>query len=197
MVHIRNVIASLCCLLFTATHATALAPIDDLESRVDQLETKVKLLERLVTSLLEERPSDSSKGAMLKDTASSTSAERIAPAGENAVDAFRVGVTWVGEIKGIGGKAGKWAISVSERTGEKFGGGMVVVGPNGEKLELPISGTVPVAGNGIVIMETPLVGRQKIFARGRMQNGEIALTYKGTSKLGEDVIGACTLRPKN
>ncbi|MDX1928724.1 MAG: hypothetical protein SFV81_19500 [Pirellulaceae bacterium] len=186
-----------CCLLLTATQATAQVPVDELKSRVDQLETKVKLLERLVTSLLEERESESSKGTTQKDTSSSTSAARVAQADENAVDAFRVGVTWVGELKGTGGKAGKWAISVSERNGDKFGGGMVVVGPNGEKLELPISGTVPVTGNGLVIMETPLVGRQKAFARGRMQNGEIALTFKATNKLGEDVIGACTLRPKN
>ncbi len=129
-------------------------------------------------------------------TPSQPANETSVKAGENPADPFRVGVTWVGEAK-AGNRTAKWAVSISERDGQRFSGGMVTVAPNGDKFEMPISGTAPDSNNGLVVMETSLVGRARYFARGRLQNGEIALTFKGTTNLGQDIVGAATLRPKN
>ncbi len=77
-------------------------------------------------------------------TPSQPANETSVKAGENPADPFRVGVTWVGEAK-AGNRTAKWAVSISERDGQRFSGGMVTVAPNGDKFEMPISGTARIA----------------------------------------------------
>ncbi len=195
MVRPIHIAAMLGVVWFTASVCTAQDSADDLKRRVEQLEDRVQLLEKSLNLLLSEREKTPLQNSMAQ-TPSLPANNQPGKATENPADPFRVGVTWVGEAKS-GNRTAKWAISISERDGQRFAGGMVMVAPNGEKVEMPISGTAPDSNSGLVVMETALVGRAKYFARGRLQNGEIALTFKGTSNLGQDMVGASTLRPKN
>lgn len=159
--------------------------IDELKRRVTTLESRMELLEQLIDSLV----AQNAKGKRMESSPA-------APALKEAADPFRVGVVWVGEAKS-GDKVAKWALSVSGREGNRLTAGVVVALPNGEKQEFGLAGTAPGSGDGLVVLESELVGRAKIFARGRLQNGEIALTFSGTSKLGDKMFGSATLRPKN
>lgn len=201
MLMTRVMASALAILAFTSCAGFAQESVTELKKRIEQLEAKVQLLEKSISMIFTELDKGTTGTPAGSGLSSATKmAETPKPAVNDQSDPFRVGVTWVGDlaVKNARGSAkSKWAISVSERDGDRFSGGIVVGMPNGEIIETPISGTVPSDGDGLVVMETPLVGRAKSFARGRMQNGEIALTVKATTKLGEEVVGAATLRPKN
>lgn len=160
----------------------------DLRRKVDELEAKLRLAEETVDILEKETERLRAENAKLKG-------EEARPAASDS-DPFRVGVVWIGEAKS-GDKTGRWAISIAEREGNKFSGVAAIVGPDGKKAEVPVTGTAPDKGNGLVVFETPLVGRAKLFMRGRLVNGEIALAFSGTTRLGEKMFGSATLRPKN
>ncbi|AMV35559.1 hypothetical protein VN12_25935 [Pirellula sp. SH-Sr6A] len=181
--------------------AIAQESISDLKQRIEQLEAKVQLLEKSISMLFTELDKGTASGSAGTGTSGAPKmAESTKPPVNDQSDPFRVGVTWVGDVavKSARGTAkSKWAISISERDGTRFAGGLVIGMPDGQIVESPVSGTAPTNGDGLITLETPLIGRAKSFARGRVQNGEIALTVKGTTKLGEDVVGSATLRPKN
>lgn len=161
----------------------------DLRLKVDELEARLKLAEQTVDILEKETERLRAENARLKGA-------EAKPTTSSDEDPFRVGVVWVGEARS-GDKTARWAISISERDGNKFSGVAAIIGPDGKKAEVPVSGTAPENGNGLVVFESPLVGRAKMFMRGRLVNGEIALAFSGTSRLGDKLFGSATLRPKN
>ena len=161
----------------------------DLRRQVEELQTKLSLSEKAEELLVKEIEDLRKENAKLKGTA-----EPVNPAAE--ADQFRVGVVWVGEAR-INGKTGRWAVSISERDGQKFKGAVAMQGPDGKKAEVPVSGTAPSKGDGLVVLESPLVGRAKVFMRGRLSNGEIALALSATNRMGDKSFGSATLRPKN
>ena len=163
--------------------------VTELKRQVAELEARLNLAERTVELLEKESEMLRAENAKLKGEAAPSSTA-------DDSDPFQVGVVWVGEAKAAG-KSGKWAISIAERDGSKLSGVAAIMSPDGKKFEIPVSGTAPVKGNGLVVLETPLVGRAKIFFRGRLLNGEIALAFSGTTRLGDKMFGSATLRPKN
>ncbi|XZE44282.1 hypothetical protein SH467x_003883 [Pirellulaceae bacterium SH467] len=193
--------SALVILVCTTREGFSQESVSELKNRIEQLEAKVQLLERSVNLLFAELDKGQASVTMAANSSNAPKgSEGTKEPASDQSDPFRVGVTWVGDVavKNARGSAKtKWAISISERDGVRFEGGLVVSLPDGQIVESPVSGTAPSNGDGLVVMETPLVGRAKSFARGRLQNGEIALTVKATTKLGEEVVGAATLRPKN
>jgi hypothetical protein len=175
------------CLASGAAHAQDGAA--DLRLKVDELEARLKLAEQTVDILEKETERLRAENARLKGG-------EPKPMTSSDADPFRVGVVWVGEAKS-GDRTANWAISISERDGNKFSGVAAIVGPDGKKSEVPVSGTAPEKDNGLVVLESPLVGRAKMFMRGRLVNGEIALAFSGTTRLGDKLFGSATLRPKN
>ena len=106
-------------------------------------------------------------------------------------DQFAPGVVWVATSKSTGGKKNiPWAISISKRDGDKFEGGVATQSPNGEKFEFPVTGRAPRTGDGLVVLESPMIGRAKMFMRGTLRNGSIAIAFSATSPLGEKRFGA-------
>jgi hypothetical protein len=161
----------------------------ELRRQVEELETRLKLAEQSIELLEKEADALRAENAKLKK-------EDVSSGPKNEADPFRVGVVWVGEAK-TNGKVGKWAISISERDGTKLSGVAAVIRPDGQKIEIEVSGRAPREGNGLVVLESAVVGRAKMFLRGRLVNGEIALAFSGTNRLGEKTFGSATLRPKN
>lgn len=159
----------------------------DLKGQIDELETRLKLADELVELLQKETETLRAENAKLKGEETSAATDS---------DPFQVGVVWAGQAKTAGNTA-RWAISIAERNGNKLSGVVAVVGPEGNKNEFPVSGTAPAKGNGLVILESPLRGRAKIFLRGRLINGEIALAFSRTNRLGEKSFGSAYLRPRN
>ena len=177
-------IVTICVSTFTAL-PKAVGDETELKSKISKLEARVEEQSALIAALKRERDQLKSELERLKEPAPSSSA-----------DPFRVGVVWVGEIKAEG-VTGKFAISISEREGGNYKAGLVLQKPNGEKVEFQVSGKAPTGPEGDFTMQSPMVGRAQFFARGRLQNGEIALAYSGTNALGEKKVGPGTLRPKN
>ncbi len=62
---------------------------------------------------------------------------------------------------------------------------------------MPVAGKAPTGAEGEFTLQTSMVGRAQFFARGRLNNGEVALAFSGTNALGEKKVGPATLRPKN
>jgi hypothetical protein len=187
--NLGRILLTACLAAFLAAGAARAQDATDLRRKVDELEAKLKLAEETLDLLEKEN-------VRLRDENAKLKGGEPKPADSSDNDPFRVGVVWVGEAKS-GDKVGQWAISISERDGNKLSGVAAIVGPEGKKSEVPVSGTAPAKGDGLVVLETPLVGRAKIFLRGRLVNGEIALAFSGTSRLGEKFFGSATLRPKN
>lgn len=161
-----------------------------LAQQTEILELKLRLAEEQLKQLQEECDSLRRENAKLKN-------EETDPVGSSD-DPFAVGVVWVGTSQAAGAKQSvRWAISISKRDGEQFEGGVAAELPNGDKLEFPVTGRAPQRGNGLVIIESPMIGRAKIFMRGTLRNGAIALAFSGTGALGKKVFGSATLSPKN
>ena len=113
-------------------------------------------------------------------------------------DPFAAGVVWVGKIAFYDSKKGPaWALSISKREGEKFEGAVATARANGEKFEFPVTGRAPSSGNGVVVIESPLMGREKYFGRGTLRNGKVALSISVSGALGKKGFGDATLSPKN
>jgi len=163
--------------------------VDDLKMKIELLEAKLLASEKSVELLEKECEQLRKENAQLKGG-------KADPADQQ--DHFAPGVVWIGDAKSNIEKRGtRWALSVSERDGKKFSGAIAAVLPDGKKVEFSVSGTAPSMGNGLVVIESPLVGRAKMFLRGRVTNGQIALAFTGTTALGEKMFGSATLKPKN
>lgn len=162
----------------------------ELKEQIEQLELKLNLAEQSLELLEEENRTLRKENAGLKGEKEEAENE------EN--DQFAVGRVWKGEAKQAkkDSKTIHWAISVSERKGKTFKAVVAAVNHQGKKFEYPVSGTAPASGNGLVVLESPVIGRGRIFMRGRLNNGEISLAYSGVSRLGDKLFGAATLRPK-
>jgi hypothetical protein len=165
------------------------------EAETQKLRERVTLLEAQLAAADASVAAFEKQCEMLKKEISELKGEKE-PTESTTADAFAVGVVWIGEAK-INGHTGKWALSISERDGNKLSGVVAAVGPAGVKHEITVSGTAPATGNGLVTLESPLVGRAKSFMRGRLTNGEVALAVSLVNRLGEKAFGAATLRPAN
>jgi len=162
---------------------------DAAKQQIELLEAKLSLAEKTLELLEKECEELRKENARLK-------ADKDKSMNEEG-DQFAPGVVWVGEAKTANKPPIRWAISVSERDGRKLAGVIALTTPDGRKVEQPISGTAPATGNGLVVIETPLIGRGQMFMRGRINSGEIALAFSGTTPLGDKHFGSATLRPKN
>lgn len=169
------------------------AEIEKLKQKIEILELKLKLAEQSAEQLEKECEELRQENSKLKGDA-----PKDKPTKSDEEDQFRVGTVWVGVSKGTGNpkEIARWAISVSERDGTKMSGGLAIVLSDGKKADIPFSGTAPANGNGLVVIETPLVGRAKIYARGRLTNGQASLAFSGTNPLGEKVFGVAAMRPE-
>lgn len=175
------------------TAISSLCAADDaqdqmLRERIDQLESQLAAADEAMALLEKEGETLRSENRKLKGEKE--------PEAAITQDPFGVGVVWVGDAK-INGQIGKWAISITERNGNKLSGVIAAAGPAGGKLEIPVSGVAPASGNGLVTFESPLIGRAKSFMRGRLINGEIALAVSITGRLGEKAFGSANLSPAN
>jgi hypothetical protein len=184
-----RILLTACLAAFLVAGSARAQDAPDLRRKVDELEARLKLAEETVDILEKEN-------VRLRDENAKLKGGEPKPTAASDTDPFRVGVVWVGEAK-IGDKTAQWAISISERDGKKLSGVSAVIGADGKKADVPFSGTAPAKGDGLVVLETPLIGRAKMFMRGRLVNGEIALAFSGTTRLGDKLFGSATLRPKN
>ena len=85
---------------------------------------------------------------------------------------------------------------MAERNGRKFAGAIAAINEDGKKHEIAVSGTAPENGNGVVVIESPIIGRAKLFMRGKLNNGAIALVFSGTTPLGKKFFGSAELKAK-
>ncbi|MEX0729011.1 MAG: hypothetical protein WD065_22240 [Planctomycetaceae bacterium] len=179
------VIGSLTCGTVRADKET-----EELKQRIEQLEVRLNLAKETAELMEKENELLRKENALLKGENEEAENE--------ADDQFGVGMVWKGEAKQAKKNAdtAHWAISVSERDGKKFKGVVAAVGPDGNKFEFPVAGTAPASGNGLVVIESPVIGRAQMFLRGRINNGEIALAFSGVTRLGKKIFGSATLRPK-
>jgi len=158
--------------------ATAQETVESLKKQVESLELKLQLAETTISILEKDRAETSDSSTESTES-----------------DPFRAGAVWAGSAV-RGGTEAKWALSIAQRDGEKFSGGVAIAGPQGKKFEFPVHGTAPVKGNGLVVIESPLMGRRKAFFRGRMVNGKVALAFSLTGENGEKNFGSATLLPQ-
>lgn len=163
---------------------------NSLESRIEILELKLQLAEARIAQLQRENSDLAKENAALKKAdARSTAAKEQ--------DLFEVGRVWVGESISDSKKRTNWAVSISKRDGRNFEGGIAAKADDGKKLEFPFTGKAPIGENGIVIIESPMMGRAKIFMRGTLRNRAVALVFSGTGPLGGKFFGSASLRPEN
>ncbi|MCA8985641.1 MAG: hypothetical protein R3C12_22940 [Planctomycetaceae bacterium] len=162
--------------------------LEQLQHRVELLELKLQLAEQESERLEKECEELRKENARLKGDAKDASDAKH--------DLFEPGAVWVGEAINNDKKKTQWALSVSERKGRTFKGAIAAINSDGNKLEFEVSGKAPEHGSGIVEFESPLIGHAKMFMRGTLRNGEIALVFSGTTRLGQKFFGSATLRPK-
>jgi septal ring factor EnvC (AmiA/AmiB activator) len=177
--------------MFVVSPATGIAQesnMEQLKLQIELLEAKLQLAEQEAERLEKECEDLRKENARLKGDTKVVIA--------NKDDAFKPGVVWIGEA--INNEKGKtrWALSVSERKGHNFAGAIAAINSDGKKVEFSVTGKAPEHGEGLVQFESPLLGRAKMFMRGTLRNGAIALAFSGTTPLGKKIFGSATLRPK-
>ncbi|MCA9174214.1 MAG: hypothetical protein KDB14_06975 [Planctomycetales bacterium] len=170
-----------------------------LQHRVELLELKLQLAEREAERLEKECEVLRKENSRLKGDAKAAGAGAAVAGAAVAAkdDPFQPGVVWVGEAINNDKSKTQWALSVSDRKGRAFQGAIAAINGDGNKLEFEVSGKAPEHGSGLVEFESPLIGRAKMFMRGTLRNGEIALAFSGTTRLGQKFFGSATLRPKH
>jgi hypothetical protein len=162
--------------------------LQQLQHRVELLELKLQLAQQESDRLEKECNELRKENARLRGDAQGPDA--------TTDDPFEPGRVWVGEAVNNDKIKTKWALSVSERKGRTFKGAIAAINSDGNKVEFEVSGKAPDNGNGLVEFESPLIGRAKMFMRGTLRNGEIALAFSGTTRLGQEFFGSAALRPK-
>ena len=177
-------------LVLAVNQASAQQPTEvELAQRIEILELKLQLAEQQIKQLENECESLRKENATLKQEQGGST--------ESAEDPFAEGVVWAGRVKFYGSDKGPpWAISISKRNGNKFEGAVATVNREGEKFEFPVSGTAPREGNGVVVVESPTIGRAKLFARGTLRNGAVALSISTTDAFGKKKFADASLVPK-
>jgi septal ring factor EnvC (AmiA/AmiB activator) len=161
---------------------------EQLRQQIELLELKLQLVQLEADRLEAECERLRKENARLKGDAKD---------GDEATDdPFQPGTVWAGEAINNDKIKTQWALSISERNGRNFKGAIAAINSDGKKLELPVSGKAPDRGSGLVEFESPVMGRAKMFMRGTLRNGSIALAFSGTTPLGQKFFGSATLRPK-
>jgi len=180
----------LCCLTGRVAYCQD-SSTESLTQKIEILKLQLQLAESQVEKLQQECE------ALRKENAELVSGVKEGEMVEPE-DQFSVGTVWAGMSKTVGKKDSvRWAISVSKRDGEKFEGGLAAINAQDRKLDLPVTGRAPQNGNGLVVIETPLMGRGKIFMRGTLRNGIVALAFSGTDPLGKKFVGSASLENKD
>jgi hypothetical protein len=115
-------------------------------------------------------------------------------------DPFAVGSTYRGNrfffdnMGKVAGDPQKWSLKVTERKGNTFKGEIIFETREG-KVEYPVEGTAPAAGDGAV----RFAGEKGLFMQafaGMIKKGEIGLQFAGRSVRGTAVKGTAVLRPQ-
>ncbi|QDT14422.1 hypothetical protein [Alienimonas californiensis] len=172
----------------------------ELEDRIKTLELQLQLAETTAALLEKENEALRQENAALKAkhaaAPAAADASEMPPAeGGEAADPFRVGAVWYGTLRG--GKDGKeqmkWALSVSERTGDRIAGGVAFDVPGKPKFEMKFTGSAPTDGDGPVTVETERVGQAKLFMRGRLANGAVTGACSMTDPHGRKKYGSAAL----
>lgn len=196
----RTVLYVLLVLLFSISsehHTFAQdSTIELLKQQIEVLELKLKLAEAAADKLQQECDALRKENLALKSAGKVEPEKMVEPASTR--DQFEPGVVWIGTSKS-GSKKGRtrWALSVSKRDGENFEGGVAVVNSRGTKFEFAVSGKAPRNGDGLVVVESALMGRAKLFMRGTLRNGAIAFAFSGTNPLGGKLFGSASLKQQN
>ncbi|TWU01764.1 hypothetical protein [Neorhodopirellula pilleata] len=163
---------------------------ETMTSQIELLSLKLQLAEEQLEKLQDECEALRRENAKLKQAEGNEDVP--------TKDQFATGVVWAGVSTVFGNqKTSRWALSISKRDGEKLEGGVATESPSGEKIEFPVTGKAPRSGDGLIVLETPMIGRAKLFMRGTVRNGGIALAFSGTNPLGKKMFGSATLAPKN
>lgn len=162
--------------------------LEQLQHQVELLELKLQLAEKEAERLEAECEELRKENDRLRGTAKDANAAKPDP--------FEPGVVWMGEAINNDKVKTQWALSISARDGRKFEGAIAAINSDGKKFEFPVSGKAPENGNGPVEFESPIMGRARMFMRGTLRNGSMALAFSGTTALGRKFFGSATLRPK-
>lgn len=162
--------------------------IEQLKLRVELLELKLQLAEQESQRLEKECEDLRQENARLNGVTKNVRAAKDDP--------FEPGVVWIGDAINNDKIKTQWVLSVSERKGRTFKGAIAAINSDGNKFEFEVFGKAPEQDSGLVEIESPLIGRAKMFMRGTLRNGEIALAFSGTTRLGQKFFGSAYLRPK-
>ena len=162
--------------------------VEQLRQQIEILELKLQLAQQDAERLEAECEELRKQNALLKGDARD--------AAEGKDDPFEPGNVWSGEAINNEKVKTQWALSISERNGRSFQGAIAAINSDGKKVEFAVSGKAPERGSGLVEFESPVMGRAKMFMRGTLRNGAIALAFSGTTPLGQKFFGSATLRPK-
>ncbi|MBS0205137.1 MAG: hypothetical protein JSS49_19710 [Planctomycetes bacterium] len=167
------------------------ATVTELKQKIELLELKLQLAEKSLELIEKECEA-------LRKHSTEVTHQKPQPAEKD--DQFFPGVVWAGSAITVIGKDKrnyKWAVSIAKRDGRKLEGAIAVIAPDGGKIEIPVTGTAPERGDGLVVLESPVIGRSKLYMRGNLRNGGISLAYSGVTPLGEKFFGTAALAPKN
>jgi hypothetical protein len=114
-----------------------------------------------------------------------------------ANDPFAKGSIWVGK-RDLGGKdtdGQKWDLTITERKQDgSFKGEMRLFGPKGNPASYPAEGFAPAGSDGDVSF-TAAKGNFKQVFKGKLKNGQVGLSFSGTSPTGDRVKGTAFLNP--
>ena len=188
---LRGIVALFLFVILAQSPTTGLAQesnLEQLQQRIELLELKLQLAQQAADRLEAECEELRKENARLKGDGKNGD--------ESIDDPFQPGNVWAGEAINNDKIKTQWALSISKRNGRNFDGAIAAINSDGKKVEFPVSGKAPERGNGLVEFESPLAGRAKMFMRGTLRNGSVALAFSGTTALGQKFFGSATLRPK-
>lgn len=118
---------------------------------------------------------------------------------KSQLDQFPVGSIWRGACRLARGaprsrrarESNQCTLTITDRTGEKFKGTLVLQLETPELLE--VSGRLPSDEGGKVAFESDAVGVMAITFNGVLKGGRVSLTFEGTGLRGRRVMGTATL----
>ena len=114
-------------------------------------------------------------------------------------DPFAEGAVWVGDFKVAqkGTAVLKWALTITERSGTKFRGDILVKNRDMEVETIRVAGTATDKARGAIVCQTERKGLAQVRLTGKLENGEAVLIFSGINDLGVRGAGVATLKPKN
>ncbi|MBX9584904.1 MAG: hypothetical protein K2X87_31755 [Gemmataceae bacterium] len=122
------------------------------------------------------------------------------PAAGRADDAdpFEEGAAWEGKRFTDGGKQ-DWQLKVTERDAKKgtFKGEMSITRADNTTDTYKVDGKATAKAKGAVSFKSEKKGFFQQSFTGKLNGGEVAMTWGGKTRAGGDAKGTATLKPKN